>query len=155
MLVNQLLRGVAPITQSMCILGQQGPPFENFWNRWAWTLDSEMLDSGLRSLPKTFLCLRPEKCTFNFVCFFVPKSWSMIQAQCPMIPKCLQEYMKQAYIPIQKIIRTSKQSASTSWHQGITITQPHNYGDLCFKRVIMKNIYQFPRSHDPCKVHEI
>ncbi len=43
---------------------------------------------------------------------------------------------EQAYIPIEKIIRTSKQSASTSWQCNTTGNhhQPATYGDLCLNR---------------------
>ncbi len=43
--------------------------------------------------------------------------------------------MKQAYIPIEKIIRTSKQSALTSWQCNTSgnCHQPATYGDLCLK----------------------
>ena len=42
---------------------------------------------------------------------------------------------EQAYIPIEKIIRTSKQSASTSWQCNTSGNrhQPATYGDLCLK----------------------
>ncbi len=44
---------------------------------------------------------------------------------------------KQAYFPIEKIIGTSKQSASTSWQCNTSgnLHQPAKYGDLCLKRL--------------------
>ena len=47
---------------------------------------------------------------------------------------------KQAYIPIEKIIRTSKQSASTSWQCNTSGNhhQPTTYGDLCLKWIILR-----------------
>ncbi len=44
---------------------------------------------------------------------------------------------EQAYIPIEKIIRTSKQSASTSWQCNTSGNhhQPATYGDFCLKCV--------------------
>ncbi len=46
-------------------------------------------------------------------------------------------FSEQAYIPIEKIIRTSKQSASTSLQCNTSenLHQPATYGDLCVKRV--------------------
>ncbi len=52
---------------------------------------------------------------------------------------------EQAYIPIEKIIRTSKQSASTSWQCKTSGKhhQPATYGDLVLKRV--KEIILLPK----------
>ncbi len=52
---------------------------------------------------------------------------------------------EQAYIPIEKIIRTSKQSASTSWQCNTSGNrhQPATYGDLCLKRNIEGTIWRW------------
>ena len=47
---------------------------------------------------------------------------------------------EQAYIPIEKIIRTSKQSASTSWQCNTSGNhhQPATYGDLSLNRISLR-----------------
>ena len=47
------------------------------------------------------------------------------------------KHTEQAFIPIEKMIRTSMQSASTSWQCNTSENphQPATYGDLCLNRV--------------------
>ncbi len=60
----------------------------------------------------------------------------LLEKGCPPLFQLF--YLEQAYIPIEKIITTSKQSASTSWQCNTSGNrhQPATYGDLSLKRDI-------------------
>ncbi len=98
-------------------------------------------------LSQTCELLQPQRViTFSLFCPDIFSAWNpFIRSTKQLWPKQFINTLtkmflltKQAYIPIEKIIRTSKQSASTSWQCNTTGNrhQPATYGDLCLKRFI-------------------
>ncbi len=83
--------------------------------------------------------------TMTFANFFIQHFFRIQGISINQIASFFYRSPEQAYIPIEKIIRTSKQSASTSWQCNTSGNhhQPATYGDLCLKWTAVWQLFVF------------